>query len=312
MPKIAFGFVGLVLLLLTLFLFPPIATAGDLGLCLPSPNLWHLRRFWAWLINAAIIFLSAAVISSANKKYNFIPEAVGVAPYALILLLACNCICTGNLTASVLLLICNAVSLFIIISTYEQRNSTREFFIIGTFLAFGAMVQYAFLVMIPVYIGSGLLMKSFRLREFIAFIFGLLAPYWILMGLGVISPMDFQLPDSLTVIRRSAVEENIFLTLVATGIMALMGFIISLYNTVRLFSRNSRLRCIHMSFNLMGYVAVLAVIFDFNNFVAYFATIALWLAVEMAAMLYLYNIRRHQFALLLLLLIFLPLYILAL
>lgn len=312
MIRVASGAIALALFVLTLVFTPPIDSVGDLGLCLPSPNQWHLLRFPGWLLNTIMIVLAAATMSAANKKYNFIRDPQSVMPVAIILLVACNGIVTATVTTSTLLLLCNALCLFVIISTYEEPNATREFFIIGTLPAIGAMMQYSFLLMIPVYIGGGLLMKSFRIREFIAFIFGLLAPYWIVMGLGIVSPFSFHLPDSLIVINRSVVGEDIFLSLLAIGIMALLGFVLSLYAGVRLFSRNSRLRCIHMTFNLMGYVSVLAVIFDFNNFPAYFGTIALWVAVETATVLDLYGIRRPQAALAVMLSVFLSLYIIAL
>lgn len=312
MSRIAFVGISLTLLVLTLFFSPSIATAGDLGICLPSPNLWRLPHFWSWLINTAVILLSTVVIASANKKYNFIQETHGVVPAALLILLACNNISTSVLCTSSLLLFANACSLYIIFSTYEERNATREFFFVATLPAIGAMTQYAFLVMVPVYIGGGLLMKSFHLRELGAFILGLLTPYWIAVGLGLVSPFDFRWPDSLHVVSRGEVDNDIFLTLLATGIMALIGFLLSLYNGVRLFSRNSRLRSMHMMFNLMGYVSVLAVIFDFRNFLAYFGTIALWVAVETGSLLNLYNIRRGNIALIMLLLVFIPIYIVSL
>lgn len=311
MSRVVFSGIAAILLIVTLIFFPPVATVGDLGLCLTSPNQWAIPRFAGWLANSTLLFISALVMATANKKYNFIPEADPIMSMALLVLLACNCVTTATLTVSTLLLICNALSLLIILSTYEERNATREFFIIGTLPAIGSMFQYAFLIMIPVYIGSGLLMKSFRIREFIAFIFGLIAPFWIVIGLGIVSPFAFRLPDTLTVISKEAVGNDIFLTLVAAGIMALLGFVLSLYNGVSLFRRNSRLRCMHMAFNIMGYVSLLAVIFDFNNFTAYFGTIALWVAIEFASLLYFYNIRRPQFALLIILIAFLPLYFLA-
>lgn len=311
MSRIIFGVITLALLILTLFLFPPVITGGDLGLCLPSPNQWAMPRFVSWLINSVLIFMSASLLASANKKYNFISQTESVMPVSLLIILSCNCLLSATLTTSTLLLICNVLALFILISTYEERNATREFFILATLCSIGSMFQYAFLFMIPVYIGGGLLMKSFRIREFIAFVFGLIAPYWIAVGMGMISPFSFQLPERLTIVSKGAVANDIFLTLVAGGILALMGFILSLYNGVRLFSRNSRLRCMHLAFNVMGYVSILAIIFDFSNFTAYFGTLSLWVAVELAAMLHLYNIRHPERALDILFVIFLPLYIMA-
>lgn len=312
MSRLAFGTIASVLLILTLIYFPPIATMGDLGLCLPSPNQWEIARWAGWLIDTALIFLSAFVMAAANKKYNFIPEADPIMSTGLLLLLACNCISTATLSTSTMLLFINVLSLFVLMSTYEQRNATQEFFILGTLPAIGAMFQYAFIMMVPVYIGGGLLMKSFRFRELVAYIFGLLAPYWIAIGLGIVSPLAFRLPDSLIVFSREAVEGDIFLTLIAAGIMGVTGAVFSLYNGVRLFSRNSRLRCMHMTFNLMGYATIVAIIFDFNNFIAYFGTLALWMAIELATLLHLYNARRPQTALLAVLAVFVPLYVLAL
>ena len=308
----AFGAAALALLILTPCLFQPVDVTGNPGLCLPAPNLWHLGRAGGWLLNTLLILLSTALIAAANKKLNFVPEDYSALSLGMLLLLACNPVTTFTLSTSTLLLLCNVLSLYIIFSTYEARNATREFFIAGTLPAIGAMCQYAFLVMIPVYIGAGLLMKSFRIKELIAFFFGLAAPYWILIGLGIVSPMDFRLPDSLSVINRGDVGEELFFSLLETGIMALIGCILALYNGVRLFSRNSRLRCIHMSLNFMGFLSVAAVIFDFSNFPAYFGSIALWLAVEVALLLHLYEIRRPQIAMLILYLVFIPLFILAL
>lgn len=312
MSRLAFGLVAIVLLVLTLSFFTPVVPSGDMGLCLPSPNQWGLMRFPSWLIDTVLLFLSAFLMGTANKKYNFIPEDDSTIGLALLLLMGCCCIPTAILSTSTLLLFCNALCLFIIISTYEETNATREFFIVATFPAIGSMFQYAFLTMIPIYIGGGLLMKSFRIREFIAFIFGLLAPFWIVLGTGIISPQDFRLPESFVFFNRQAVESDIFFTLLSAGTMALIGFILSLYNGVRLLSRNSRLRCMHLTFNLMGFVAVLAIIFDFRNFTAYTGTLALWVAVETAAVLQFYKVPRPRIALLFLLIVFLPFYILAL
>lgn len=313
MLRFAGAIVSATLLILTLLLFPPIATSGDLGICLLSPNQWQIPRFLSWLISALLILLSVEIMATANKKYNFIPETRQVLPVAMGFLLCCNSIPTAVLSTSTLLLFCNVLCLFVILSSYEETNATREFFIIGTLPAIGAMAQYAFLWMIPVYMGAGLLMKSFRIREFIAFVFGLAAPYWIAVGLGLVSPFAFRFPDMLTVFSKTAaVQSDIFITVITTGIMAVLGFILSLYNGVRLFSRNSRLRCMHMAFNLLGYVAVLAFILDFNNFVAYIGTIALWLAVELATVLHLYHVRNPLLPLLLPGALFLTLYILAL
>lgn len=313
MIRIASVGVAVVLLLLTLFIFPSLSIPTDEGLCISSPNLWHLPRIPGWLIGCVLIFLSAGVINQANKKFNFIQEVEPMVALLLLIVLACNCLTSFAVSASTLMLFANAAALFILFSTYEDYNATRQFFLVASFASFGSMVNYAFLFMIPVYIGAGLLMKSFRLRELIAFIFGLAAPYWIVMGFGWVTPADFHAPEIDTVFSGVPVLREHLLTLISISILAIGAFILALYNLVKLFSRNSRLRCMHLVFSLMGIVASLAILFDFSNFTVYFGTVALWFAVEIASLFPLYELRQPQFYLIILvLLIFLPIYIIEL
>lgn len=308
MNRVVFYPIAFILLVLTLFCFSPVAYTGDLGICTTSPNQWHLPRFLGWLLNSGLIFLSVAIMASANKKFNFIPEAEPVMSMSLALLLATNCFTTATLSASTLLLFFNVLALFIIISTYEENNASREFFIVGTLPAIGAMFQCSFFWMIPAYIGGGLMMKSFRLRELISFIFGLAAPYWIALGLGWVSPEAFHMPDLFKLFSASSVGKVGMLTFVTSCILGGLGLIFALYNSVRLFNRNSRLRCMHVTFNFMGVMALLGVLFNFNNFPAYFGTLALWFAIEVATLFNLYNIRYIQALLIGILVVFLPFY----
>lgn len=308
MNRVVFYPIAFILLLLTLIFFAPVQGTGDMGICTTSPDQWHLPHFAGWLINSFLIFLSVALMASANKKFNFIPEPEPVMSMSLALLLACNCLTTTTLSASTMMLFFNVLAIYIIISTYEEMNATREFFIVGTLPAIGAMFQCSFLAMIPAYVAGGLMMKSFRIREFIAFIFGLVAPYWIAIGLGMVSPEAFRWPDTLSVISAAGVSKTAALTLVTSCIMGGLSIIFALYNSVKLFTRNSRLRCMHLTFNFIGIMALIGLLFNFNNFPAYFATLALWLAVEVATLFNLYNIRYIQALLVGILVIFLPFY----
>ena len=308
MNRVVFYPIAFILLLLTLIFYTPVPTAGDMGICTYSPNQWHLPHFAGWLINAILIFLAVALMASANKKFNFIPEAEPVMSMALAILLTCNCFTTGTLSASTILLFFNALAFYIIISTYEEYNASREFFIVGTLPAIGAMFQCSFIAMIPAYIGTGLMMKSFRIRELIAFILGLVTPYWIAIGLGMVAPGAFHWPETLTVFSATHVGKGVTMTLITSCIMGSLGLIFAIYNSVRLFTRNSRLRCMHISFNFMGMMALIGLLFNFNNFPAYFGTLALWFAIEVATLFDLYNIRYIQSLLVGLLIVFLPFY----
>lgn len=299
-------------LILTYIFFIPVLPSGEPGICFPSPNQWRVAAPVGWAIDFALLLFSALTIAYANKRFNFVSENRYLIPFSLFLLTACNCVTTAYISTSTLMLLLNVVALLILLSTFEARNATREFFIIASLASIGSMIQYSFLVMTPAYIFGGLAMKSFRIREFFAFIFGLAAPYWVAIGLGLVSLASLRLPASLGIFSTAKVNPDIFLTLIEAGIMALLGLILSLYNGVNLYSRNVKLRSMHMLINITGYFAVAAMIFDFNNFTSYFGTVALWLSIETASLAYFYRLRHPDVLLWLLLLLFVPLYILTL
>lgn len=312
MSRLIGGVAALLLLILTLCLFPPYFADGDLGFCLASPNQWHLPRFLGWLLNALILVTSVAVMASAAKRHNFLSTGEDLMPGVLLFLLAACCFTTSRLSSSTMLLLGVCAGVYILFSTYESLNATRQFFLLATFVSIGAMFQYAFLILIPVYVGGGLMMKSFRLREAVAFVLGLAAPYWIVVGLGWVSLDSFHLPEQLQPITSAVIENDLFYTLLTVGVTAVMAIVLALYNGVRLFNRNERLRSMHWIINLTGILAVAAIIFDFTNFTAYYGTVALWLSVQVAAMMSLYELRSSRVWLIVLAVLYLPLYILTL
>ncbi len=97
----------------------------------------------------------------------------------------------GTPGLSTILLAANTAILSIAFTCFKQRNATRELFAIATILSLGTMVQYAFIFMIPAYIAIAASLKCLRFKETIAFILGLVAPYWVGVGLGIIPLSDF-------------------------------------------------------------------------------------------------------------------------
>lgn len=286
--------VSAVMLILTVCLFAAPGASGDVGLSLPSPNEWHIPKFIGWVLNSSLIFLSIAVITSANRQYNFIPSA-GYALPALMPILVCSCcITTATISTSTILMATNIAALFILFGTYESYNASKEFFILATLFSVGSMFQYAFLMMIPVYIIGGIMMKSLRVRETVAFILGLIAPYWILVGLDIVPSPSLRMPDTLKVLSTARGDSDLFIALLGGIIMSIMGVVVAIYNSLRLLMRNARPRSMHATVNVMGFVSVLCMVLNFNNFVSYLGTIALWLAIETAMMFELYHTRSPR------------------
>lgn len=257
---------------------------GEYGICLPSPNQWHIPSFLSWLLAVLVIVGTAFMQALTNKKYNLISTTEPLLPVVFVSLIACNTIVTDHIGTPVIMMAVNALCLYILFETYEKFNSTQEYFLLATFLSFGSMIEYSFLVMIPVYVVGGILMKSFKLREVIAFLFGLLAPYWILTGFGVIEINSFRLPASTALSLQLELNPSLFISLISVGVAGVVALVTSLYNSYSLLNGNAKLRSMHLAINIMGYICLIFMIGDYNNILAYSGTVYLWCALEGVAL----------------------------
>lgn len=283
---------ALAMLIGTMACMPALKLEGDFGICLPSPNLWNISLPLSWIINTLIVVGVAPILLFFNKKFNFVQGGGVALPAAFLVLICGNPLITRYFCASTLLLAFNAIALWMLSETYEKRNATQDYFVIATLISIGSMLQYAFLPMIVVYIVGGVFLKSLRIKETIAFIFGLAAPYWIGIGMGIIAPQDFHLPHFVNIFCYLGQTSDMAAMLISTGLIFLACTILSLNNAVHLYAGNSKIRRINNVINTLGYVSALCMVVDFNNLTTYVGSLYVWMAVQVGNLFALHRVQR--------------------
>lgn len=262
------------------------------GICFPSPDLWALPPLISLLLAAAAIIFSVLVLSLSLKAVNYIRFTAPVLPVALIVLLASNRWVSYGLDTSLLMLAANALCLAILFPTFDRFDTSRQFFILATFLSFGSMVEYSFLFMAPVYIVGGIIMKSFRIREFFALVLGLLAPYWILIGFGIVDIQDFRFPETVPLDLRLEQNPDLYTSLISVGLAGFVALLLSVNNSLAFLHGNSRSRCTHLAVSFTGFACLVLMAVDLDNIFAYCATVYLWCAFEIYSFLGLRNLKN--------------------
>lgn len=277
------------------FLFrPEHRISGELGICLPSPNLWNINPISSWIINTVLLGGCAAAGFFLNRSYNFIRSTHPVLTSLFLVLSASNPWITGYLSSSTLLCVVNIICISVIFRCFRASNATQEMFIIGTFISIGSMIQYAFLPMIVAYILSAIVMKVFRFKEFLALLMGVVAPYWVTVGLGLI-PLDrFSMPEITNLFQDYARASHLLVLSVSVGLAIFTGLVLGLNNCIKLYAGNSRINAMNLTIIFVGLVCSICVIVDFSNMMAYIATLYFTVAVQVANLCALWNIRRDH------------------
>lgn len=292
------------------YLFAPSARiAGESGICLPSPNLWEIPPLWSWGANTVLLGGIALCAFFMNRHFNFIRSTEPVLP-AIFLVLAAS-IPWNNTHLSTSTIICgvNLLNLALLFGCYRKSNATQEIFIIATFLSVGSMFQYAFLPYIVSIALGGIVMKAFRIKEFLALLMGLVAPYWVGIGLALIPPEDLAVPELSDLFSGYASFPDLFILILSVGLASFIGIVLGINNSLKLYAGNSRVNALNMAVTITGLVSMICVIIDFTNMMAYLATLFFSVAVQIANLCALWRLKREWLVILIIALVFIGLFI---
>lgn len=264
------------------FIGCPSPKVGELGLCVPSPNLWGIEPLTSWGLNLLAIIGIGVAMLLLNKKYGVVRSTDTVSAAAFLILCGSNTWVDGLLTSSVLICGANLLCLAWMFDTFRSREGMKNMFLVASTLSIGSMMQYGLVFFIPAYLLIATFMKSLNLRAGIAFLLGLIAPYWVGLGLGLISLESFRMPELLNLFENIESRQSLLMGLLNCGVTALLGIILMLYNAVKLYVGNIRRRVMNTSLLLLGGVSVLCMLIDINNIHSYIVTLYMVVGFQIA------------------------------
>lgn len=292
------------------FLDSPVPLLGDLGTCLPSPNKWPIPPIVAWAIDTALMAIATFVLYFFNKEYQLVPGSDTVLPGFFLLMAASNPWISGLLTSSTIFALANITCMAVLFGCYRKRTAAQEMFLIATIISLGSMIQYAFFFLIPVYLIGAMMLRCLGFKGFVAFLMGMAAPYWVGVGMGVIDISWFHYPTFTNLFDGFDTNTDLFIGLITIASTVLVSTILALNNMVKQYAGNTQRRLYNSTMQLLGFVCSVCMVLDFNNIVAYTATVYLVAAFQLANLFALWNIRYGRRWLLLIAILYLISFIL--
>lgn len=263
----------------------------NFGIALPSPNLWNFLPVWGEVFNVVSIGLCAFLFYLVNKQFSLIRTGQPLGAAFFLPLVFANPIVGGHLTALPIVAIICLLIIAALINSYRQRNATRAIFFVATCLSLGSLIEYAMIPYILASFVGAIILGSLHAKEFMALGMGLIAPYWVAIGLGVVNPLELNLPHPATVFTHTP-DPATFMTLGLVTIYTLAGVILSVYNGMVLYAGNTRVRRSIMTINVFGIFSMLAMWVDINNVSAYLGVFYIWISLQLANFFTLHELRR--------------------
>ena len=283
---------------------------GSAGLCFPSPNQWALEPMASLGLSVACTGVCVLLLLTLNGRFNVIP-GTGVM-YATLYLLAQGAVPWVNtaLSSANLLLLGTLICTHLLFAQYGRRNAAPGFFVIFSTLAWGAMVQYSFVLVMPLFLVGGVFLNVFRLRELCASVMGILAPFAIVFGLGLADPLQMSWPELTNLFKGFTTPTELLLLMITLGFSALMILLLTASNTIGGRAVGQQHRAGLAFINLLGIATVWYMVFDATNMMAYTSVLAACLGLQTARYAVIQRHRLPYLPMVVMLPVYITLYIL--
>lgn len=263
---------------------------GSRGPLFPSPNRWLPPCDLSLVISLVLMAVTAVSFIALNKVYNFMRAPSALTSSLYLLMLASLPLAAGQFYGGGLLCVVLLGVTAILFSCYGDTSTNRRVFLVFFLLSLASMVQYAFMFYIVIAVPGMAQMRLLNFKSLIAAVLGVVAPFWILYGFGLIDFDDIHWPQFESTFSQLSVPDMITV-FAAVGITVIVGFAAMCVNLIKILSYNAKFRAYNGFLTLLYIATVIFLIVDYVNLSVYFPTLCLGSAYQVA---HYYSVHRQR------------------
>ena len=275
------------------------AHADSTGLFFPLKGRLIEHGPLSAFINVACLLATGGIMLALNKVFSYVRAVTHLFVSAFFLLQVAHPAALVSFNAGTLMALVTALATMPLFASYQDRHSQRSIFLIFTLVATGSMFHYGFLMLIPAFLLGFLNMGVLNLKGLLAMLFGLVTPFWIVLGLGIVHPADFILPH-INGIWTLTGQPWTNLVLVLAVVTALLGIVLAVMNLMTIMNYRMQTRVYNAFYVFVLVMAVIAICIDYSNVAVYLPLLGLMTAVQIAHFHTLRNTFQYRYILILL------------
>lgn len=258
-----------------------VAMPGDKGIALPSANEWVASPTLSFVLSAVCTTAVLAMMMAMMRVFNVFRSQTSlfVALFAAMQIATPDC-CTQLYTGS-LLAVAVAVCLMLAFSVYRSPDAGRRVFLIFLILSALAATQYCYILYLPVFLVVCAQMRVLGSRTLAAALMGIVTPWILLLGYGIVNPGDLHMPHMVSVFASIDPGDSLLLVLTVafTAFAALLAFALNMLKTI---AYNARARAVNGAFSVLALATVAGMCADYRNITSYLPLLNFLAAMEIS------------------------------
>ncbi|MBQ2980020.1 MAG: hypothetical protein IJE18_07930 [Bacteroidaceae bacterium] len=230
------------------------------------------------LINNGLILLSAIFITYIALRFRLFKEKSLLPLHFFLIFQILTPQLVGNLFTPNITALISMGLIAILYSSYQENNSTEKGFLIALILSATSLIDAHILYLLPILIVGFIQMQSSSARTYAAMIIGLITPYWIVWGLGIVPLSQFDFAQ-LAIIPQLPVADK---TLISTLIVLLLGLILGFANLANTYNEKIHTRATNGFINILSVYTALLLIIDNTHYTTYLPLLNMAVALQTA------------------------------
>ncbi|MBP5498758.1 MAG: hypothetical protein J6X81_05255 [Muribaculaceae bacterium] len=260
--------------------FPSLSAQG--GIFFAPDEFLEANGTHSLVATVAINVSVALLLHLLNKVFTFVRTYTFIAASSFVLFQASMPVVSANYYAGSTLALIAVVMAFILFASYQRKGvSQRSIYLIFTILATCATFLYSSIFLIVAFALGFMQMRAMNLKGALAMLLGIATPFWILLGLGVVSFSDFRLPEFERLHSIFSLPQAPVVIISAVGVV-ILTIILTVVNMVTIFNYRLQTRVYNAFFTTLATLSVIMMVVDFYNALIYMPMLNLCLAVQIA------------------------------
>ncbi len=284
--------------------------AGDKGFALPSAIEWLRSPLLSFWVNIACNLLAVGLMIWINRSYNFIKALtlIYVSVFAYMQLATPGVLDQfySGTALCVVLLFC----IGLLFECFGQRTpeSMRKIFMIFFLLSAGTATQYVYAGYVLVFLVGCIQMRIFGLRTAIAALLGIVTPWCLIIGSGLVQPSQLHWPTFVNIFSAIDMAETmvLLLTVLVTILLLFAGMTLTFFKVL---TYNARRRSFNGVLSVLSVFTVLAMMVDYTNIITYIPALNVCAAFWVSHFFAIHNTEKSYMAILSLYVIYIALFV---
>lgn len=246
--------------------------------------LWEMKYCPPWvslLGNMALVGLMTFFMIMLNRHYNFIPDTTLTFAASFLIFMGADTQASTQLHATTILAAVNLACVGMLYSQRKGQNASAVLFIIASTLSAASLCNVAQAFFIPVYMACAMAMGLFGLREFVAAMMGIVAPWICILCLGVSSIASLHEPSIIPIWDASPPLGDELVPTVLVIAVSLTGAVGVLRNLYSLNAANRAVREMFRCTSIPVAGILIMLVLDWGHYQLYYGPMALFAAFQL-------------------------------